>query len=264
MVSNAFRMSSLHTKRTGTAVRNYFDTLFTTWGPQHWWPAESPFEVIVGAFLTQNTSWKNVERAMANLRDQGLLSIDGIRRLELCEVEQLIRPAGYFRQKAARLKNFVSHLDRLYGGSLERMFARPTGELRTELLLLNGVGPETADSILLYAGHHEVFVVDAYTRRIFERHGLADSKAKYDDIRRMVETALAGADSRRAKLAPPATAFAAPPAVHTPSTMSEAPRSQLAQDYSEFHGLIVQVAKQHCLKAAPRCEGCPLSPFLPK
>lgn len=261
-------MSNLHSKRTRQTIRKYFYALFTNWGPQHWWPAETPFEVVVGAFLTQNTSWKNVERAMANLRDAGLLSLGGIRRLELCELEQLIRPAGYFRQKAARLKMFVGHLDRFYGGSLDSMFARPTDELRAELLLLNGVGPETADSILLYAGHHEVFVVDTYTRRIFERHGLIDSKAKYDDIRVMVEAAMSAGDptpgSAAAEGSPSTTVFAAPPAVHPPSAMSEAPRSALAQTYSEFHGLIVQAAKQHCLKAAPRCEGCPLSPFLPR
>ena len=147
-----------------TQIRTYYRTLFQAWGPQHWWPAHSRFEVIVGAYLTQNTACTNVEKALANLRAAGLLSAKGIRRAPLTELERLIRPAGYFRQKAKRLKLFVAYLDRQYRGSLARLFARPTAELREELLNLHGVGPETADSILLYAGNHPVFVVDAYTR----------------------------------------------------------------------------------------------------
>jgi endonuclease-3 related protein len=153
-------------------VRHHYDALIEAWGPQDWWPARSRLEVIAGAILTQNTAWSNVERALRNLRRVGALSVDGIRATPLRKLEQLIRPAGYFRQKARRLKNFVRYLDAHYRGSLTRMFARPTEELRAELLALNGVGPETADSILLYAGGHPVFVVDAYTRRIFARHGL--------------------------------------------------------------------------------------------
>ena len=128
------------------------------------------FEVIVGAILTQNTSWTNVERALASLRAAGKLSVAGIRQVPLPKLEQLIRSSGYFRQKAQRLKNFVAFLDARYDGSLQRMFATPTEQLRDELLALNGIGPETADSILLYAGNHSIFVVDAYTRRILERH----------------------------------------------------------------------------------------------
>ena len=172
------------------AIRAYYHTLFSAWGRQHWWPAQSPFEVIVGAYLTQNTSWTNVEKAFANLRKARLLTIGGIRRTPQSKLERLIRPAGYFRQKAQRLKTFVSFLDERYGGSLARMFARPTAELRDELLALNGVGPETADSILLYAGNHPVFVVDAYTRRILERHQIASAAAGYDEIRQMFEQAL--------------------------------------------------------------------------
>src|SRR6202165_1850401 len=152
------------------AIRLYYETLFSAWGCQHWWPAQSRFEMIVGAYLTQNTAWTNVEKALSNLRKARLLTISGIRRTPPPKLEQLIRPAGYFRQKAQRLKTFVSFLDERYSGSLDRMFARPTAELRDELLALNGVGPETADSILLYAGNHPVFVVDAYTRRILARH----------------------------------------------------------------------------------------------
>jgi endonuclease III related protein len=123
------------------AIRAYYHTLFSAWGQQHWWPAQSRFEMIVGAYLTQNTSWTNVEKALGNLRRARLLTLSGIRRTPQHELENLIRPTGYFRQKAQRLKTFVSFLDQHYGGSLGRMFLRPTAELREELLALNGVGP---------------------------------------------------------------------------------------------------------------------------
>src|SRR5271170_4557322 len=129
------------------AIRAYYHTLFSAWGPQHWWPAQSRFEVIVGAYLTQNTAWTNVEKALANLRAARLLSVRGIRGPSLREIERQIRPAGYFRQKAKRLKLFVAFLDQRYRGSLARMFASPTEKLREELLNLHGIGPETADSI---------------------------------------------------------------------------------------------------------------------
>jgi endonuclease-3 related protein len=160
-------------------IRQLFRTLEQALGAQHWWPAGSAFEVVVGAYLTQNTAWTNVEQAMENLRRAGALSVSGIRDIALEELERLVRPAGYFRQKAARLKLFVAHLDAHYGGSLAAMFARPGEALRDELLGLPGIGPETADSILLYAACGEVFVVDSYTRRIFERHGLAQTETAY-------------------------------------------------------------------------------------
>src|SRR6202171_2144184 len=172
------------------AIRAYYHTLFSAWGRQHWWPAQSRLEMIVGAYLTQNTSWTNVEKALGTLRKARLLTMSAIRRTPLRKLEQLIRPAGYFRQKAQRLKTFVSFLDERYGGSFERMFARPTAELREELLELNGVGPETADSILLYAGNHPVFVVDAYTRRTLEGHHAVSSAGGYDEIRQLFERAL--------------------------------------------------------------------------
>jgi endonuclease-3 related protein len=184
------------------AIRAYYHTLFSAWGRQHWWPAQSRFEVIVGAYLTQNTSWTNVEKALVNLRKARLLTIRGIRRTPLPQLELLIRSAGYFRQKAQRLKRFVSFLDERYGGSLARMFARPTADLRDELLALNGVGPETADSILLYAGNHPVFVVDTYTRRILERHRIVAASASYDEIRELFEQALGNAVAAE-NLSPP-------------------------------------------------------------
>jgi len=174
-------------------ILRYYRALSRAWGAQHWWPAKSRFEVIVGAYLTQNTAWTNVEQALANLRSAESLSVEGIREIPQGRLERLIRPSGYFRQKAQRLKMFVTFLDDKHGGSLERLFSQPTGKLREELLGLNGVGPETADSILLYAGNHPVFVVDAYTRRILDRHGILPEKTDYEEIRESFEKALATA-----------------------------------------------------------------------
>src|SRR5260221_1129081 len=178
--------------RSRNDVVAYYKALLARWGPQNWWPAQSRFEVIVGAYLTQNTNWRNVEQAVANLRRERALSRKGMRGLELPRLEELVRPSGYFRQKTRTLKTFLAFLDEKYAGSLERMFSRPTEELRAELLALNGVGPETADSILLYAGNHSVFVLDAYTRRVLERHGIIGPKAGYDEIRVLVEQAIGG------------------------------------------------------------------------
>ena len=172
-------------------VLAFYRALFRVWGPQHWWPAETRFEVIVGAYLTQNTAWTNVELALANLRQADVLSVEGIRKASLRRLERLIRPSGYFHQKAARLKIFVRFLDKNHEGSLDHFFAQPTDQLREELLSLNGVGPETADSILLYAGNHPVFVVDAYTRRILDRHGILPEKTDYEEIRELFQRALA-------------------------------------------------------------------------
>jgi len=251
---------------THDAIRAYYHTLFSAWGRQHWWPAQSRFEVIVGAYLTQNTSWTNVEKALGNLRKARLLAISGIRRTPQPKLEQLIRPAGYFRQKVQRLKTFVAFLDERYGGSLTRMFARPTAELRHELLELNGVGPETADSILLYAGNHPVFVVDAYTRRILERHGIASNAAGYDEIRQLFEQALGGTSPPEQSLHGPAakTAMGPPGSGHRPSRMSTTERTALVQVFNEMHGLIVGVGKTYCLKSQPQCEQCPLQQFLPQ
>jgi endonuclease-3 related protein len=258
--SVALRKLSAKVRKSGEDVRKIYRTLASAWGPQHWWPAESPFEVIVGAILTQNTSWTNVEMAMANLRAAGVLTVEGIRAVELEKLQELIRSSGYFRQKAQRLKNFVAFLDARYQGSLERMFAVPTSELRAELLTQNGIGPETADSILLYAGHHETFVVDAYTRRIFEQHGLSTPAAKYDEVRDLVESALRDEGPVGAIEEVEGTAK---PQVHLPSAMSSAERSSRAQVYNEMHGLLVQVGKHYCLKQEARCETCPLGPLLP-
>ncbi|HSA94068.1 MAG TPA: hypothetical protein VLE48_13720 [Terriglobales bacterium] len=240
------------------ALRHYYRALISAWGPQGWWPARTRFEVIVGAFLTQNTAWSNVESALEALRRAGLLTVAGVRRAPEARLARLIRSAGYFRQKARRLKNFVRHLDKRYGGSLERMFARPTHELRAELLALNGIGPETADSILLYAGGHASFVVDAYTRRILERHGLAGKKWQYDRVRELFERSLESEPPFRVssfEFSEEASAFRRAK-FHPPAT------SPTARVYNEYHALLVRVGKHHCRKQQALCAGCPLEPFL--
>ncbi len=250
-------------------IRRFYHSLFAVWGRQHWWPAATRLEVIVGAILTQNTAWTNVERALGSLRRAGLLSLKGIRQTPEEQLAQLIRSSGYFRQKARRLKNFISFLDDRYGGSLNRMFARPTQELRRELLELNGVGPETADSILLYAGNHPVFVVDAYTRRILERHGIVTAGAKYEEIRELFERAFRvsgfafhgpARETRNAKR----ETSGPHGSCHPPSAMSTSQREPLVQIYNEMHGLIVGVGKNYCLKQKPLCAACPLGRFLPE
>lgn len=254
-------MVSLETT-TGTPeekIREIYSTLAKAWGPQHWWPAQSRFEVIVGAILTQNTSWSNVELALRNLRRSKALTLKRMRKMPQSRIEELIRSSGYFRQKAIRLKNFISFLDREYSGSLGTMFRQPLELLRAQLLTLNGIGPETADSILLYAGQHPVFVVDAYTRRIAARHAIAPEGIAYDEMRRLFERALeaeqlhngvggSGAPSR---------------ASHPPSRMSQAVRTPRTQVYNEMHGLLVAVSKNYCLKSEPQCELCPLHSVLP-
>ena len=207
----------------------YFEALHAALGPQSWWPARTPFEVIVGAILTQNTSWTNVERAIGKLRAAKLLTPRAIVRAPTARLARLIRSSGYFRQKAKKLKAFVRFLQENHGGSLARMFRTPTAELRAKLLGVHGIGPETADSILLYAGKHAVFVVDAYTRRILERHGHAASHESYESI----QEGFHGSLPRKATL------------------------------FNEYHALIVRAGKDWCRANSPRCERCPLFPFLP-
>ena len=220
--------------------------------------------MIIGAFLTQNTAWTNVEKALHNLRTADALSLDAIRRIALRDLEQLIRPAGYFRQKSARLKLFVQFLDVRYGSSLERMYAEPAETLRPALLGLKGIGPETADSILLYGGHHSVFVVDAYTRRIVERHSILPADAHYEEIRRLFEQALtprAGTHALPARMqASPLEPIWKP--THPPSALSSALRPLSAQTFNEMHALIVEVGKNYCRKSKPLCDQCPLGQFL--
>lgn len=254
-------MSPKLVNKPEAVVSKMYRLLSRAWGPQHWWPADTPFEIIVGAILTQNTSWNNVERALNKLRQANALSVRGIRSLPLAELEQLVRSSGYYRQKAARLKGFVTFLDEKYGGSLKKLFSIPTERSRSELLSLKGIGQETADAILLYAGKHEIFVVDAYTRRILERHALVAPGAKYDEIRGLVEPALrrerpvkSGIQGRELRTI----------LVHDPSPMSQLQGTDLAQVYNEMHGLFVRVGKHHCYKTDPDCQNCLLQSLFPK
>jgi endonuclease-3 related protein len=211
-----------------------YERMVAEYGPQQWWPATTPFEVVVGAYLTQNTSWRGVERSIHNLAEQGALSVDGIRQISEDALHQLIRPSGYMVRKAAALKAFVDFLDRDYGGSLEALTDAPAGESRTRLLALPGVGPETADAILLYALGRPAMVVDEYLRRIVTRHELLPERAKYGEIQALAIAALRGF-----------------------------PPESIVPHYNEFHALVVMVGKTHC-GPRPKCEGCPLAGFLPK
>jgi len=209
-------------------LTDIYRRLLTAYGPQHWWPADSAFEVIVGAVLTQNTSWNAVEQAIARIKERGLLSIPALHHIPVEELSHLVRPAGYFRLKARRLKNLIDFLVTEYAGDLDRMGTISTGELRSRLLAVNGIGPETADSILLYAFRRPVFVVDAYTLRVLSRHRLILPRAAYGELQALFMEHL-----------PPDEAL-----------------------FNEYHALLVQVGKRHC-RPTPSCPGCPLEPLLP-
>ena len=211
-----------------STLEEVYDRLFAAYGPQNWWPGESPLEVLIGAVLVQNTSWPNVATAIERLREADLLDSRALYALPAAELERLIRPAGYFRLKARRLRNLLQLLVGRYDGSLEAMFATGVETLRQELLNVNGIGPETADSILLYAGGLPTFVVDTYTYRVFARHGWIDFDADYHAIKEHFESGL----DRDAGL------------------------------YNEYHALLVRLGKLHCRKT-PRCDGCPLADLLP-
>jgi len=200
-----------------------YNRMLDRFGALHWWPAETPFEVCIGAILTQNTAWTNVEKAICALKQAELMAPVAVRDVDQEQLAQLIRPAGYFNVKSARLKEFVAWLFRNHAGSLEQMFAGSWLSLRTDLLQVRGIGPETADSILLYAGNKPTFVVDAYTRRLFYRLGLLPEDAGYDHTREMF--------------------------------MANLPAD--AQLFNEYHALIVEQCKQFCRKK-PLCNGCPL------
>jgi endonuclease-3 related protein len=210
-------------------LRGFYSRLVTAYGPQQWWPAKTPFEVVIGAYLTQDTAWKSVERSIANLAARGLLRVEAIRALPEAELRELIRPSGYMVRKAAAIKAFVAFLDREYGGSLERLAAEDPGVARERLLGLLGVGPETADAILLYALGHPAIVVDEYLRRVVTRHGLLGEKAKYAEIQALGEATFAGE-----------------------------PYAERAAHCNEFHAVIVELGKRHC-RRVPNCEQCPLA-----
>jgi endonuclease-3 related protein len=215
------------TDRAVAGLRQFYRVLHRRFGPQHRRPGETALEIVLGAILAQNTAWTNVEKAITNLKRAGALTVAAMEALPEKDLAELICPSGYYNQKAKKLKAFLEYLRRSHDGSLEHMFRTPTERLRRELLAIHGIGEETADSMLLYGGGHPAFVVDAYTRRILERHRLMSPGASYGEIQRLFHDKI------------PAD----------------------APVYNEFHALLVQTGKQYCLRSEPRCSGCPLEAF---
>ena len=210
----------MHTNNYSEAYRLLFDHF----GPQAWWPGDTPFEIMVGAVLTQNTNWSNVQKAIDNLKSENLLSYPSLCQLTTDEIAQLIRPAGYYNLKAKRLRNLLDMVATIYHGELESFIKDDLEPARENLLAVNGIGPETADSILLYACNHPVFVVDLYTHRVFSRHNMVLEETDYSTIQNVFVD-------------------------HLPRDI---------QLYNEFHALIVRVARTFCKKTKPLCEKCPL------
>ena len=209
---------------TGNKFKEIYSLLSQHFGPQGWWPGDSPFEIMVGAVLTQNTNWENVRKAIANLKEAEILSFGALSALSVDELAQFIKPSGYFNIKAKRLKNLLQMITERYQGQMELLFAEDLPAGREALLSVKGIGPETADSILLYAANHPVFVVDTYTHRIFSRHHLVAEESDYYSLQ----------EAFHAKLP-------------TQSAL-----------YNEYHALIVALGKDYCRKNNPRCTQCPL------
>lgn len=205
-------------------LKEIYNLLFAHFGPRNWWPAESDLEIIVGAILTQNVSWKNTATAIENLKEKGLLSIEGIKNVPLEELARAIKSTRYHTVKAKKLKAFVTFLEEKHQGSLEKLFDQPLELLRRELLSVYGIGEETADSIILYAGRKPIFVVDAYTKRIFQRLGVFPAKISYKEMQEYFQENL--------------------------------PRE--VQLYNEYHALIVGLGNKFCSNQKPRCTDCPL------
>ncbi|HEX3036094.1 MAG TPA: endonuclease III domain-containing protein [Thermodesulfobacteriota bacterium] len=204
-------------------IKGLYNALYKRYGSQGWWPAETELECILGAILTQNTAWKNVEIALSNLKKEGLISIEKLALIPAPSLAEFIRPSGYFNQKAVKIKNFIHFLIQNYNGSLQKMFEEDAKTLREKLLSIKGIGPETADSILLYAGKKPIFVVDAYTYRVLSRHGLLPDETTYQEIQELLTESL----------------------------------PEDTQLFNEYHALLVKLGKEHCRKN-PVCEGCPL------
>jgi len=201
-----------------------YERLYNNFGSRGWWPGDTPFEVIVGAILTQNTSWKNVEKAIAQLKSDNLLDLEGMYKVEESVLAKAIRSSGFYNIKAARLKNFLVFLIDEYKGNLDVMFSEDLEDIRDKLLGVNGIGQETADSMLLYAGCKPVFVVDAYTKRIFSRHNFISEDNTYNEVQGLF--------------------------------MKNLPKN--VDLYNEYHALIVNLGKNYC-KKKPNCTDCPLS-----
>jgi len=220
--------SVLAINKSGMAQQNIFLEIYTTlynhYGPQNWWPAESPLEMVVGAILTQNTSWKNVAKAITCLKAVNLMTIESLSGSSNEELAGCIRSAGYYNLKAKRLRNLLNMLCQEFEGSLQRLLEEELCSCREKLLQVNGIGEETADSILLYACGHPIFVVDTYTHRVFSRHNLLEEECTYGDIQERF--------------------------------MDNLPED--AQLFNEYHALIVRVAKEYCKKTNPLCSDCPL------
>lgn len=211
------------------ALRDYFQSLLQGFGPQGWWPARTRLEVILGAILTQNTTWRNASLALDQLRKHGLLRMENLRKASLPELERHVRQAGFYRQKVATILSFIECLNRDCRGSLDTLFSRPSDNLRQYLLDIKGLGPETADAILLYAGRKPYFVADAYTRRILSRHGWLPANATYEAAQELLHQQLPR-DSRL---------------------------------FNEFHALLVEAGKRYCTRREPACSECPLREYLP-
>ncbi len=205
-----------------TKIHKLYKTLYQHYGPQYWLPAKTKFEVIIGAILTQNTSWRNVEKAIRNLSAAGMLTPAAVKNISKKKLASLIRPSGYYNVKADRLKSFIRFLFGKYGGSLKKMFSQNTAVLREELLGVKGLGFETVDSILLYAGQKPVFVIDAYTKRILANHGFISARDKYHEVQRLFTENL--------------------------------PLDRKL--FSEYHALLVRLAKEVCT-TRPKCDVCP-------
>lgn len=206
-----------------------FNKLYSFFGPQHWWPAESKFEILMGTILTQNIAWNNVEKAIAHLKDKGILSLDAILNTDIDELASLIRPAGYFNQKSRYLKNMCQYIIKNYE-SLDVFLSQDIDTLRKELLNIKGIGPETADSIILYAAEKPIFVIDAYTKRIFSRLGLIKPNLSYDKTQEFF--------------------------------MSNLPKD--VKLFNEYHALIVRLGKDYCVNKKPYCKNCPLNDICKK
>lgn len=212
------------TAMANNKFKEIYTRLYHHFGPQGWWPGETRFEIMVGTILTQNTNWENARKAITNLQGAGVLSFSELSTLPVDELARLIQPSGYFNIKAQRLQNLLRMIGDRYDGDLEHFLREDPTVARRALLTVKGIGPETADSILLYAAGHPIFVVDAYTHRIFTRHQLAEEEIDYDTLQ----------ESFHANL-PSQTAL-----------------------YNEYHALIVALGKKFCRKKAPRCDQCPL------
>mgnify|MGYP000743045912 CR=1 FL=1 len=268
------RQSYLQRPDTGSAepscarlLRRAYALMRSRFGHQHWWPGETPFEVCVGAILTQNTAWTNVERAIANLKAAGVLEPRKLFALPEATLAGLIRPAGYFNVKARRLRAFLSVLVNESEADLRRLFTGETAAVRARLLAIHGLGPETADSMLLYAGGHASFVIDAYTRRIFTRHGWLPARAASGQDGAETDRR-AHASRRRSGRESTSTAQSAKPGYDELKRLCEAALSHKTDaarlDYwQDYHAQLVRVGKEFCRTRVPRCAACPLQPLLP-